>query len=779
MRSTHTTFYLVIWFSICPLLWLPVKAQEGIALGEWSSHLPYAEAFWVTQSDDDIILSTGLSLLYLDKEDLNPRFVDKVTGLSDIGISRIKYDRTTEQLIIAYTNSNVDLVDGDQVINLPFIKENSNILGDRQITDISVTNKIAYLSTAFGIVQLDLENQEFATTVFTDVRVNATTALGNIIYAATDDGLYSIDQSSSPNIADFSQWSLLGPDEGLPTLYEAIAAITFDGAVYFTNEKTVYKSSDGVLFEEIYTESESDQSIQYLSADGDRLMVGIRSVSPTSKTLFFDSNDDYIVGGAGCINRTLYGIEDEQGRVWYADGWRTIRRTDSYTSGCVAVEYDSPFSSLVSDIESKDGHIVVASGGVKDSYEYNNNTNGIYTYDGKEWSNLNQFTVPEFSNKGLSNFFRVSHHPEKNVIVIGTFWNGIVIIDQDEDTRTYYNKDNSILRGAQGDTERTRISGLAYDKQNNLWMTNHLSEKPLVVMTAEGNWHSFNVPIDDQIANVIIDQQGYKWMHLTGLTGGIIVYDDNGTIADPTDDRTRYINTGNSALPTNVIRSLEVDLEGHVWVGTGQGAVVFECGGAVFDDDVCTGVHRKVVVDDIVAFLLETEDIFAIETDGANRKWFGSTNGIFVQSPDGEDQIQRITAENSPLYDNKINALSYDPMTGLMWIGSDRGLQSLKTETLGGDSEHASEVYAYPNPVRPEYSGPIAIKGLVSDANVKITDINGRLVYETTALGGQAIWDGNDYNGRRADTGVYLVFSSGGPAFGTPDSYVTKILMVK
>ncbi len=207
--------------------------------------------------------------------------------------------------------------------------------------------------------------------------------------------------------------------------------------------------------------------------------------------------------------------------------------------------------------------------------------------------------------------------------------------------------------------------------------------------------------------------------------------------------------------------------------------VMFECGGAAFDSDVCRGVHRKVVVDDNVAFLLETEDVYAIETDGGNRKWFGSRNGIFVQSPDGEDQIIRYTTENSPLYDNTIIDLEFDPLTGIMWIANNKGLQSIKTETLGAEDKHASEVYAYPNPVRPDYVGPIAIKGLVNDASVKITDINGRLVYETTALGGQAIWDGNDYNGRRADTGVYLVFSSGGPAFGTPDSFVSKIFVVK
>lgn len=754
--------------------------SQAQSVGEWNSHLPYGFGTWVTQSDEDIIYTTGLSLFYIDKEDLNPTFVDKIKGLSDVGIARIKYDNFNDQLIVAYNNSNIDIIKGAEVINLPFIKENSNILGDRQINDIYVDNEnFAYLSTAFGIVQLNLQNLEFGTTIFTDIKVNSFTSFNNDLYAATDDGLYQVDQSSVPNIGDFSKWSLLGEDEGLPMLYEAIYTVSYGGSLYFIDDKTLYKSEDGKNFTTIYTEPESDRSLRYLSAEGAKLIVGNRSDVNFSRTLFFDSDDTYIEGGSSCINRTRYAVEDQFARVWYADDWRNIRHTNNYIDDCQRVEYESPFDATISDIKAKKGRVLVGSGGVTDSYVYNNNSNGLYLRDDGEWRNFNSLNIPEFSEKGLANFFKVEQHISENKIYVGTYWNGIAIIDLDTEEYTYYNKDNSILQGAEGDGSRTRISGLAMDDQGNLWMANHKATKPIAVLTAEGSWHNFTIPGDNQIANITIDQQGYKWMTVTGLGGGLVVYDDNGTIADPTDDRSRYISTGNSELPSNVTRTIKVDLDGNVWVGTAQGVVVFECGGSVFDSEVCTGSRRKVVVDGIVAFLLDTEDVSAIEVDGANRKWFGSRNGIFVQSPDGEDQVLRITSDNSPLYDDNIVALGYDGSDGLMWIGSNSGLQSLKTETLGATTKHARDVYAYPNPVRPEYTGPIAIKGLAADANVKITDINGRLVYETTALGGQAIWDGNDYNGRRADTGVYLVFSSGGPAFGTPDSYVSKILMVK
>jgi hypothetical protein len=124
--------------------------------------------------------------------------------------------------------------------------------------------------------------------------------------------------------------------------------------------------------------------------------------------------------------------------------------------------------------------------------------------------------------------------------------------------------------------------------------------------------------------------------------------------------------------------------------------------------------------------------------------------------------------------------MHYDGVTGKMWVSTDQGLQAIRTTTTEGERRHTpGSVYAFPNPVEPGYQGPIAIKGLVTDADVKITDLNGRLVFETTALGGQAVWDGTDYSGRRVDTGVYLVFSAGAVGFDEVDSYVTKIMFIR
>jgi len=173
------------------------------------------------------------------------------------------------------------------------------------------------------------------------------------------------------------------------------------------------------------------------------------------------------------------------------------------------------------------------------------------------------------------------------------------------------------------------------------------------------------------------------------------------------------------------------------------------------------------------------EEVTAIAVDGANRKWLGTHNGIFLQSPDGETEIAHFNTENSPLLNNNITDIEIDQTNGDVYIGTDAGINVVRTDAIAGRTVHSSNAYAFPNPVRPEYDGPIAIRGLAEDAIVKITDIQGTLVYETQALGGQAIWYGRDLAGQRAASGVYLVFSTTQSQFDKPDAIVTKILMVK
>ena len=228
-------------------------------------------------------------------------------------------------------------------------------------------------------------------------------------------------------------------------------------------------------------------------------------------------------------------------------------------------------------------------------------------------------------------------------------------------------------------------------------------------------------------------------------------------------------------MASNLILSLAKDREGQIWIGTDKGLAVFYNPENVFEQDIIESQQVLVEVDGYVEPILNNESISAIAIDGANRKWFGTQNsGLFLYSSDGSEQLQHFTENNSPLFSNNITSLAINQNTGEVFIGTGQGLISYKGEAIVGQASH-NNVLVYPNPVRDDYSGPIAIKGLVQDANVKITDINGLLVAELTALGGQAVWDGTNGNGIRVSTGVYLVFSTND--YGT-ETNVAKVLFI-
>jgi hypothetical protein len=752
-------------------------AQTTRAIGDWTDHLPYQNSRWVTQSDTKIIFNTDLSIFTIDKEDLSRQTLSKQDGLSDIGIAQIEYDGFNDQLIIAYDNSNLDLFTNEQVINLPNILSNQNISGDRSIYDIHVMDEESILlAVGFGIVEIRSQNAEFGFTT-TALRINAISSRDNIMYAGTDDGFYVFDRSSPGFEGDFNNWDLLGPEQGLPSVYEVVDITKFNGRIYAILDGELWMEDSDQQFKKILA-PDTGFRFAYISADGEHLLIGQRNDANSSNTILINSSGQETRIEDGCINNTIYGVEDENGRIWYADEWDLIRFHESISGGCQQFAFDSPFSEEISDIEIKNNTIYVASGGVSDNLTYTFSRDGNYIFENNDWTNINQFEFSFFRNEDILNFFRIQPDPINDVVYMGTYWAGLVAFNEENQEIQVYNQNNSTLQGAVGDEQRERVSGLIFDRNNNLWIANFGAPEPISVLTPEGNWHSFDVGSNTSLTNVVIDDFDNKWFPVFGNNGGVLVFNHGDRIEDPTDDQFKFINVSNSELTTNDINDIEVDLEGSVWVATGEGPVIFDCGSDPFSEE-CTGRRIRVLQDSIAAFLLADVSINTIEVDGANRKWFGTNNGIFVQNASGDEQELGFTSDNSPLFDDNIIELTFDGVSGDMWIGSDRGLQVYRTKTTTARRIHSSNVISFPNPVPPDYTGPIGIKGLANDVNVKITDINGKLVFETNSFGGQALWDGRDFRGEKVSTGVYLVFSSTTNIFDDPDSFVSKIMIVR
>jgi ligand-binding sensor domain-containing protein len=255
--------------------------------------------------------------------------------------------------------------------------------------------------------------------------------------------------------------------------------------------------------------------------------------------------------------------------------------------------------------------------------------------------------------------------------------------------------------------------------------------------------------------------------------------DDNNTPDIFTDDKSMKLvvmDTENEVVST--IYSIAEDLEGNIWVGTDQGPLIYTNPEKVFDGELKAS-RIKIPRNDgtnLADYMLKTETITSISIDGANRKWLGTaSSGAYLLSADGTTQIKNFNERNSPLFSNSIVSLAVDNKTGDVWFGTSKGIQSYRGNATTGE-ETFTKVYAYPNPVREDFTGNVTITGLIKDSQIRITDISGNLVYETISDGGQATWDLNTYTGKHVATGVYLIFCSSKD--GT-QSYVAKMLVIR
>ena len=323
-----------------------------------------------------------------------------------------------------------------------------------------------------------------------------------------------------------------------------------------------------------------------------------------------------------------------------------------------------------------------------------------------------------------------------------------------------------------------KIGGLDFDSYNNLWVSNSDVNNPFSVFTKDGEWYSFpygNFVNATDIGDILVTHNNTKWVVLP-RGYGLFVFDEKGTFDDVNDDdKIKITVKDEDGEIINDIYSIAEDKDGVIWVGTNQGVLVYYNPGDVFNGNI--NAQRIIVdFDGTPQHLLGTETVTAIEIDGANRKWFGTEGaGVFLMSEDATEQILNFNTHNSPLLSDVIKTISVDGESGEVYFGTEKGIVSYRGTSTDGEDNYTN-VYAFPNPVRPDYIGDIIIKGLVTDSNVKISDIAGNIVYETISQGGQAVWNGTDFSGNKVHTGVYLIFSTNSDGSKTS---VTKLLFIK
>jgi hypothetical protein len=288
-----------------------------LRIGEWRQHLPWQRSFYVTQSDAKVYFATDWSVVEIDKKERTPRFITKVEGLSDVGVRLIRYNAATQTLVVVYTNSNIDLYktsDGS-VVNLPFIRKNVNISGDKNIYNIAFDGKFAYLACGFGLLKLNLERNEVAYTVFTDVVVRSVGVYKNAVYAGTEEGLYRL-AADDVNPEDFSRWQPLGAKEGFPAGQSIRAMTLWNNNLYFGAEKTLYRYDAASVSVEAVN---PDRSVEYLTSEGPGMLVAWKKGSNGSVDYYETNGARNEISFRCDFGKPLYAVEDGSKKFWIAD----------------------------------------------------------------------------------------------------------------------------------------------------------------------------------------------------------------------------------------------------------------------------------------------------------------------------------------------------------------------------------------------------------------------------------------------------------------------------
>lgn len=768
----------MLWacFFVCP----QSGATAGdIAIGQWRHHLPNNKILYLVETPDRIVGATPYGLVVYNKGDSSMERINKVHGLSDFGITAIAWAEDQQALVLGYENGNLDVLTSDGYYNIPDIFQ-ASILGSKRINRIVTYENNALLACDFGIVDLDISEMLIRDTWYIGpygsmVNVNDLLLTDTMIYAATNAGLLHA-RTDAPNLADFNHWDKV---EVTSQSNEVFNFIVSHGAKLVVNQTGAAADTlhvfDGQKWQAFIPPGGFDgPKHRFIRASNNLLLVGSgRRLEIFDSGMALVQQVESYHSGSPAPNDALY---DEDNTLWIADDNRGLVREHGHQNYEKIIlsgpDYPDAFG-----LAHANGRLWVAPGFI--SYIGSNswNQHGYYFFENGRWTRYRRSQFPVLDN--VADIIDITVDPGNPERAYASAWWGGMVVISTEGVLKRYDETNSSLQLRSGTEDWLRVGGTAVDRHGNVWVTNSEVERPLSVKRNNGQWKSFSsgglVDPQTRVREIIIDNHDQKWVNL--VRSGIFLFKEH-SLENTNDFDARHLTTqsGNGGLPSNRVHSMAMDLSGYIWIGTDEGVGVFYSPHRAFTGEPFDA--QRIIVeqeDGFAGYLLETETVTSITVDGSNKKWFGTErSGAFLLSSDGRETIFHFNKENSPLPSNTIFDIAINDQNGEVFFATDQGLASFRGFATEAAARH-TDVYAYPNPVRPGYDGYIAVKGLVRNAKVKVTDISGNLIWETIAEGGQAIWNGQDLFGRRPSTGIYLVFSTNDDG---EETMVTKIMFI-
>lgn len=747
------------------LVFVALQSKAQIGMGTWKLHVATAKAIDVVASESKVYTAyvNGLSIYDIASDE--HALMTALNGLSDIDISCLYYDSIQDAVYIGYTNGNIDKLKDGHISNIPAIKL-AQISASKRINRFERHGSYLYVANDFSVIQLDANKDEVKETFYP---TNATERVVDV--AIYQDSIYALTPTqlfkgflTNPLLPDFSQWVR---DIRLP--YQT--ANKYTEMDLFHSRLVVLKKSEDYGSDTVYRINASDLEvvtnlpftveINSINVAGEYLSVNIDGVID----MYNDNLQIPEAYGAGNFNTWFSSARTarNQAGLWSADLKAGLVMYPSE----IAVKF-YPVEGTKNDqfyaMDAQKGKLAIASGRLNDNLP-GFTRNGVHFFEEGSWSLLNVKQVTAWPESDTWDFIDVAINPNNtDEVAMATYSYRPLTLMNATDTMVF-DGSNSPIKPTSIGNGWTLVSDVLFDNRGNLWALNGYSDRPLTVRDKTGNWYAFDCGSDGKnkfTTKMIQDYDEILWF--ATKTDGIVGYKHNGTISDPSDDQYVSINDGplSGNLPSIAVTALAADFDGELWIGTESGFAILYNAAAAFDAQPgdYNAQQIKVNFEGNVEYVLGKTHITDIEVDGGNRKWMATANaGIILMSADGSEILEQHTMENSPIISNTIYDLQLNQETGELYIVTDKGLVSYRTNASYEDPEY-SDVKIFPNPVKPTYFGPITIQGIRYNSDVKITDVAGNLIYRTTSNGGTATWNGQNLQGEKVPTGVYFFWTT-------------------
>ncbi|MDQ7959449.1 T9SS type A sorting domain-containing protein [Flavobacterium lindanitolerans] len=740
----------------------------------WKGYFSYNEVNDLTESATRITGATQKSLFSKNLATNELKTVTTINGLSGQDITAVYYSQAFNKTIIGHANGLMLILTEStgHILIVPGIRDQAGLTPNRKrINHFYEHEGKLYISCDFGVVQYNLATLGFGDTYLLgpageEVKAYQSTVLNNFIYVATAESGIRRADLSNPNLNDFNQWQTFdsGIWTGIVAHNNQIVGISANRVARHTG--TAFATVTNLMQPGIDLRSYQNNLIAttlnhvYTYNENFSQTAHIVSSSIPEMTAAFNC--------ATVIDGTIYIGTKENG---------IISTEVTNTATFLVIKPDGPAKNNIFAIQTTPtGKLWAVYGGYNVFYVPDVSSNGISKFSENGWLNIPYEDVLQ-----AHSLSRITINPSnENQLYISSFHSGLLKVENDivvaKYDHTTQNGPESLFFGPDPNYKSVRINGAGFDRSGNLWFNNSRVENAIKVLKTNGSWQSYSIDgfatgyLEQDYGRMAIDKNGTKWF--VSSLNGVIGFNENAAtkfrLAASQED------AGNPLIKNAI--AVAVDNRNQLWIGTMQGLRVLPSVDRFMGESDLETNPIIIIEDGLPQELLYEQFITDIVVDGANNKWIGTADsGVFLVSSNGQQTIHRFTRENSPLPSNSINDIDINAVTGEVFFATTAGLVSFQgTSTKGNDD--LSQVYIYPNPVRPEFTGTVKISGLINDANIKITDIEGNLVYETTSEGGTIEWDTKAFGKYRVASGVYMVFISSKDGSETK---VKKVMIIR